>query len=49
MLGPSWALSSCYVADVDGYVAAYLELIGLAVMLVDSGRQIRATTPHTLF
>jgi hypothetical protein len=35
------------VADVDSYIAAYPELIDLAVMLVDSDRQIRATTAHS--
>jgi hypothetical protein len=31
----------------NSYIAAYPELIDLTVMLVDSDRQIRATTPHT--
>lgn len=33
--------------DVDSYLAAYPDLIDLAVILVDSDRQIHSTTQHT--
>ena len=47
-----WAAAEAAVppiprADVDSYLAVYPDLIDLAVILVESDRQIRATAPHT--